>query len=262
MIKKVAAILLILTMVFTLTGCDVSNIFSYWDGITKDQTIKYVQDTLQEKYSEDFSVKNLAIRSGSSWDANPILLADCSPISDENIVFEIEVYVRGKDEDRIRRMYDNYIQNVVRKQLKQTIDEVLAENYENFVSQVFVTPLNYWYDSGLRSANNATIKNFSESFTDNDDNYTLVYIAIKESEKDFDKIKNALQELSNNFYSLNVSIDCYYTDEHTIEQCKKTIGKSYKEIGITDILRTGNFEMDDFVFFNDDRGLVYIPKDD
>ncbi len=248
--KKIFAGILVLVFALTMSGC------VYWDGLSESEAREFVEKTLEEKYGEEFVVKQMYLKAGS-WDTASDLMADCSPKSDENIVFSTQTLAIGKE----RVMSDNYIQNVVRKQLKQIIDNVLAEYYENFVSQVFVTPLNYWYDSGIRSVNNATIKNFSESFTNNDDNYTLVYIAIKTSEKDFDNVKNALQKMCNNFYSLNVSLDCYYTDEHTIERCKENIDKSYREIGVTEILRRGNFEMDEFVFFNDGRGLVYIPKD-
>ena len=257
MVKKIISI--VLASVFlslTLSGCDfIRSFFEYWDGMTISETKSYIKEALKEKYGEEFIVNYVNTHSGYYYTE---LIGSCSPKSDETITFDFEANHFSKN----REMFDNYIQNVVRKQLKQKIDDVLKENYENFASQVFVTPLNYWYDSGLRSANDVTIKNFSDSFADDNDNYTLVYIAINNSEKDFDKIQNVLKKMTDNFYSLNVSIDCYYTDEQTIEQCKETTDKSYREIGITDILRTGHFEMDDFVFFNDGKGLRYIPKKD
>ena len=258
MVKKVISVVLVSVFLsLTLSGCAdfVKSMLSYWEGMSKSEARELIEGELEGKYSEEFSVLNTYKRGGDGF---TYLLADCSPKSSSDIVFEIESFEVGGG----YIIRDNYIQNVVRKQLKQKIDDVLKENYENFASQVFVTPLNYWYDSGIRSANNATIKNFSESFTDDDDNYTLVYIAIKNSEKDFDKIKNALQKMSDNFYSLNVSIDCYYTDEQTIEQCKENMNKSFREMGMDYILESSEFEKDEFVYFNDDRGLTYISKKD
>ena len=258
MVKRIISVVLASVLLsLTLSGCAdfVKSMFSYWEGMSKSEVRELIEGELEGKYSEEFSVLNTYKRGGDGF---TYLLADCSPKSSSDIVFEIESFEVGGG----YIIRDNYIQNVVRKQLKQKIDDVLKENYENFASQVFVTPLNYWYDSGIRSANNATIKNFSESFTDDDDNYTLVYIAIKNSEKDFDKIKNALQKMSDNFYSLNVSIDCYYTDEQTIEQCKENMNKSFREMGMDYILESSEFEKDEFVYFNDDRGLTYISKKD
>ena len=255
--KRFFAAVMVLLSVVTLSGCKEVPSFmpSFWDGLTRLGAEEYVQNTLQEKYGEEFVVTSMGIHSGQYYRE---LVGTCSPKSDENIAFNFEVNSFGEQ----RELYDDYIQNVVRKQLKQNIDEVLSTHYDNFASEVYVTPLTSWYDSEIRLTSEATIKNFSESFTDNDENCTLAYIVIKNSETDFNKIENALQEMCVNFYQLNVFIDCYYTDNETIERCKGESGKLYGEIGMVDILRSGGFEKDDYVFFNDGRGLVFISNND
>ncbi|MGN0678331.1 MAG: hypothetical protein ACI4JS_01585 [Oscillospiraceae bacterium] len=259
--KRVIASIMVLLAIMTLPGCKIINFFTeYWDGMTKSETMEYVQDALREKYSEEFKVKKLAYRGGSSWDAHPILLANCSPVSDEDIVFEIEVYVLGEGENQRRKMYDNYIQNVVRKQLKKSIDDVLKSNYESFASEVFVTHLDRFYNSGILSVNEATVENFSNSFTDQEANKTMVWIALNIADKEDGtvKLEKILRNMISGFYLLNVYVEIYYTNEETIKLCNEEVSqKNPDHWEVKHILTSGKFPTEYFAYFNDERGLKY-----
>ena len=85
--RKFAAIILIMAMLFTLTGCKA---FSYWDGMTKNQAKRYICKELEEKYSEKFTVIE-TYRTGTGY-----LWANCAPKSDESLVFQARVDSYGK----------------------------------------------------------------------------------------------------------------------------------------------------------------------
>lgn len=199
--KRFFAAVMVLLSVVTLSGCKEVPSFmpGFWDGLTKHGAKEYIQDTLQEKYGEEFEVISMGIRSGQYYRE---LVGTCSPKSDENIAFNFEVNNFGGQ----RELYDDYIQNVVRKQLKQNIDEVLSTHYDNFASEVFVTPLTSWYDSGIHSVDEATIKAFSESFSDQKENETSVWIILLEEEKKYgiDKLEIVLHDMIPKVYSLNI----------------------------------------------------------
>lgn len=61
---------------------------SYWDGLTKQGAREYIQDTLQEKYGEEFVVVSIGIRSGQYYRE---LVGTYSPKSDDSIAFEFEI---------------------------------------------------------------------------------------------------------------------------------------------------------------------------
>ena len=247
--KKIIAGILVLVFALTMSGC------VYWDGLSKSEAREFVEKTLEEKYGEEFVVKQMYLKAGS-WDTASDLMADCSPKSDENIVFSTQTLAIGKE----RLMRDDYIQNVVRKQLKQNIDEVLSTYYDNFASEVYVTPLTNWYDSGIRSTNEDIVKKFSESFSNQEENRTSVWIILEKEEKKYgtDKLKGVLQDMIPGFYSLNIFIDCIFADEDTIKLCKeesKSINTNRWKV--KQIVRNGNFPIEMFIIYNDERGLVY-----
>lgn len=256
MIKKVAAIILVLTMIFTLTGCDVPNIFSYWDGMTKSQAKEYICQELEEKYGEEFEVVSMGIRSGQYYKE---IVGTCSPKSDETIAFDFEVNHFSEN----RQLRDNYIPNVVRKRLKESIDKVLSEHYDNFASEVYVTPQISFYDSGIRSASEATVKAFSESFNQADegkDYRTSVWIVLSNKEYvDIDKLKNAIEEMSLDFYSLKVHIDCFYGDQETINICNEKANEiTTNHFEVMDITYNSDFRRERFIYHGDKRELVYV----
>lgn len=249
--KRFFAAVMVLLLVVTLSGCKEVPSFmpGFWDGLTKLGAEEYVQNTPQEKYGEEFVVTSMGIHSGQYYRE---LVGTCSPKSDENIAFEFEVNHFSEN----RTMKDNHIQNVVRKQLKQNIDEVLSTHYDNFASEVYVTPLTKWYDSGMSSASETTVKTFSETFAQNgkDDkeefNKTSVWIILSNNEPaDIDKLNSIIQEMTLDFYSLNVYIDCFFADQDTINLCnEKANSTDSSRWDVQVITRNGNFRWDRFIY--------------
>ncbi|MBD5128385.1 MAG: hypothetical protein HDT43_00445 [Ruminococcaceae bacterium] len=256
--KRFLAAVMVLLSVVTLSGCKEVPSFmpSFWDGLTKAGAREYIQNALRDKYGEEFEVVSIGVRSGQYYRE---LVGTCSPKSDENIVFNYEVNNFGGE----RTVYDEYIRNVIRKQMKENIDNVLSKYYETFASEVNVMPLHPSFDSGIRSASEATVKAFSESFAQSDEkdtNKTGVWIVINKSESaDIDKLNNAIQEMTLDFYSLYMCIDCFFGDQETINICnEKANDIKSNHFEVMNITYDSDFRRDGFVYYEEE--LVYIPN--
>ena len=60
------------------------------------------------------------------------------------------------------------------------------------------------------------------------------------------------------FYSLNIYIDFFFADDETVRLCdEKAENVSADHWAVKQIARKGNFPMEMFVIYNDERGLVY-----
>ena len=253
MIKKVVAILLILTMVFTLTSCDVSNKFSYWDGMTKSQAMKYVQDTLQEKYGEEFVVNSIGKHSGEHYTE---LVGSCSPKLNKDICFEIEV----NNFTGSRILYDGYIQAVVRQEIKRNVDNVLSQYCDLFATEVDVHGLSDLYDSGILSVKEATVKNYSEALPDT--NETSIWIALNDFEIQ-ENLNYIVEEITSNFYLMHAFIHFYYVTDNIIKKCIEETNI----YGPTDRLvfyriLNGHYPCDAFAYNGQKNRLVQIESTD
>ncbi len=228
--RVIASIMIAVFVTVSFSGCKLRNsLTEYWDGMTKRETMEYVQDALQEKYSEEFKVKKLAYRSGSSWDTNPTLLAYCSPLSDENIVFQIEVDVFGEDEKRKRYMDDTYIQSIVGREMRIKAEQVLSQYVENFAVEIYVRGTSSTYDSKILSSNEATIENFTNALPE--DNLSTIWFVfdINEFDSDYDRTAAYVEEIVDEYYLTNGCIICCFVSFDIVNECKEKIASNHIE---------------------------------
>lgn len=230
--RKIIAVILLLSTVLTFTGCNALDIIgsftSYWEGMTKKETVEFIKNELNAKYGEDFDVRALYKRSGTAWDAPPILLGNCSPQNDSNIIFEIEALAIGKDERYKIEMKDTYIQSIVGKEMRKKAEEVLSKYFKNYAVEVYVYGLAYAYDSKIRSSAEATIENFISALPD--DNHSVIWIAIDNNEAiHLDTLSSYLEEMTRMFSLSNCSIDCYYVSSDIVQYCKESIETNHIE---------------------------------
>lgn len=215
---------MVLVSVFTLSGCREVPSFmpSYWDGLTKQGAKEYIQNALQEKYGEEFDVKRTSKRSGYSYTE---LLADCSPVSDESLVFQIEANHFSEN----RNMTDTYIQSIVGREIRNKTEDVLSKYFKNFAVEVYVYGLASSYDPKILSPDKATIENFTNVLPQ--DNLSVIWIAFDESDigKDYDETKKYIEEIVKNFGLLNCGINCYFVSSDIVQQCKKKVITNHVE---------------------------------
>lgn len=205
--KKIFAGILVLVFALTMSGC------VYWDGLSKSEAREFVEKTLEEKYGEEFVVKQMYLKSGS-WDTASDLMADCSPKSDENIVFSTQTLAIGKE----RVMRDTYIPSIIRSEILDIINSVLSEYSIQYVVDVDVQGLYDDYDSGIRSADDATIKNFTEALPDI--NITDIWIALNDKDNLFhDNVQTIVEKMTTDFYYTNALIHFYYVTDDVINRC-------------------------------------------
>ncbi|MBD5130359.1 MAG: hypothetical protein HDT43_10645 [Ruminococcaceae bacterium] len=217
--KRIIAAIMILVLAVTLSGCKEVPSFmpSYWDGLTKAGARAYIQNALRDKYGEEFVVKELAKRSGYYFTD---LLADCSPSSDESLVFQVECW-NFKNHDR--ELIDTYIQSIVGREMRNKAENVLSKYCENFAVEVYVYGLASDYDSKIQSADMATIENFTNALPD--DNLSVVWIAFDENEigDKYDETIKYIEEIVKDFGLSNCYIDCYFVSLDIVNQCNEKI---------------------------------------
>ncbi len=223
--RVIALIMMAVFVTVSFSGCKVINsLTEYWDGMTKGEAQEYIQNTLQEKYGEEFEVKGMYLK-GGTWNTSSDLLANCSPKSDEKIVFAIEVIAIGNE----RMIHDTYIQALVGNEMRSKIESVLSSNFKNFAAEVYVYGLADAYDSGIRSSNEASIENFTKALPEN--NWSVIWIAFDKNEilSDFNRINIYIKKIVEHFSLSNCHINCYFVTSDTVNQCKEKINTNHIE---------------------------------
>lgn len=228
MVKKIVSVVLVSVLLsLSLSGCGVvKSFFTYWDGMTKSEVREYVQTALKEKYGEEFVVKHLA-KTGANYYTPSALLVKCSPKSDESIVFDVEVDVFGKEENHSRVMYDTYIQSIVGREMRIKAEQILSKYVKNFAVEVYVRGLSGVYDSKIRSADKATIENFTNALPEN--NASTIWIAFDQSEfnSDYERVTGYVKEIVDEYYLTNGIIKCYFVSTEIVDKCKTKIAENH-----------------------------------
>lgn len=107
--KKYVSVMLILILILSLTGCE--RIY------TKKDMIRYAENTLEDKYGEEFQVRGELFNvSGSCFEAN------VSPVNNPEIIFEVSYNAAGSEYN-----FDYYIEALVASQYKELAEKELAE---------------------------------------------------------------------------------------------------------------------------------------
>ncbi len=221
-IKKIISVITALALVLSMSGC-------YWKGKTKYHSEQLILDALEERYGEEFFIRQMAVR--SSRGGRP-LAAYCSPKDDEEIIFEVEYY-------EISGLRDTYIPMIVRREMKEKIDTVLAQYYEDFAVEVSVTNLVDGHESGLTNADEASIVTYSEATPE--DSITSIFIAINEEEiHDYTEIETALIDCMKAFHYTRTNIKCYFVNTDVISDCKEVLtNNNYDNLEIMTVLSPG-----------------------
>ena len=214
MVKKIISVVLVSVFLsLTLSGCAdfVKSMFSYWEGMSKSEVRALIEGKLEEKYSEEFSVLNTYKKGGDGF---TYLMADCSPKSSSDIVFEIEAFEVGGG----YIIRDTYIPSIVRVEMLEIINSVISEYSDKYAADVNVEGLYDEYDSRIRIAENATIKNFSEALPDK--NSTDIWIALNDKNNSVhNDIQNIVEKIVADFYYTNAIIHFYYAEDDIVQKC-------------------------------------------
>ena len=110
--------MMLLTLVFSLSGCK--------KVYTKKDMIEYAEQTLEDKYGEEFQVRGDVFNvRGSSYSAN------VSPVNNPDIIFEAGYNVAGSEAS-----HDFYIEALVASQYKELAQKELEELSCDYYLQV------------------------------------------------------------------------------------------------------------------------------
>ncbi len=116
--KTCLFVMLILALVFSLSGCK--------KVYTKKDMIEYAEQTLEDKYGEEFQVRGDVFNvRGSSYSAN------VSPVNNPEIIFEVGYNATGS-----KASLDYYIEALVASQYKELAEKELEELSCDYYLQV------------------------------------------------------------------------------------------------------------------------------
>ncbi len=252
-INRILSVITALALALSMSGC-------YWEGKTKWRSEQLLLNELEEKYNEEFIIRQIGVSSARS--GGP-LVAYCSPKDDKELVFETELYQFGENIS----LCDMYIQSIVRRDMKRQIDSVLSEYYDNFASEVYVSGLTPNYDSGIRNADTVTIKSFTEALPST--NGSSIWIAISKNEiddiYDITTFSDILNKAVDQFYYTTASIDFFVVSDLIVQNSINEIENNYDIINITTVLVDGKcisdndyYVMHGFRYLGNSIGLDYV----
>ncbi|MDE7251326.1 MAG: hypothetical protein K2O32_00065 [Acetatifactor sp.] len=186
---------------------------------------------LREKYGEEFIVHDVYSKASHEY------FADCSPTSNEEIVFQAAVWKDGSGV-----VYDEYVEGIVARELEKEMEEELQKYYDSFFVKVY---LSGGYDARhaeVNSVQDITMEEYVKRFNplrcridigidaeEGNDHFEEEY-AFYESVQE--KISNQkcpplyvgyynmdeeLQEWCNDFFTYNAG--AYYTYTHKRAEC-------------------------------------------
>ncbi len=226
--RKILSVITALALVLSMSGC-------YWKGKTKNQSEKAILNELEERYGEEFFVRQMGL---SSRTGRPVT-AYCSPKDDEEIVFEVALYQFGESENYY--LEDTYIPMIVRREMKEKIDTVLAKYYDDFAVEVEIDNLVSGHESGITNADEASITTYSEAMPDDSAASASVFIALNEEDfDDYTEIQDVLVECVKDFHYTFARIECYFTDTNIISDCQEVLNNSnYDSLEIMTVLSPG-----------------------
>ena len=230
MVKKIVSVVLVSVFLsLSLSGCGViKSFFTYWDGMTKSEVREYVQTALKEKYGEEFVVKHLA-KTGANYYNSSDLLTKCSPKSNESIVFQVEVIALGEGDEHQRILSDTYIQSIVGKEMRIKAEQILSKYVKNFAVEVYVWGIPSAYDSGIRSADEATIENHTNAIPEKNASTIWIAFDINEFNSDYERTEEYVKEIIDEYYLTNGLFDCYFVYPDIVEECKKKIANNHAD---------------------------------
>ena len=226
-IKKLLLTITALAIVLSLSGC-------YWEGKTKWHSESIVLNELEERYNEEFIIRQIGVSSARS--GRPIV-AYCSPKDDEEIIFETAVYQFGSSGSYY--LEDTYIPMIVRREMKEKIDTVLGKYYDDFAVEVEIDNLASGHASGITNADEASIITYSEAAPE--DSGTSIFIALNEEDfDDYSEIQDVLVECVKDFHYTFARIECYFTSTDIIQNCQDVLNNSnYDSLEIMTVLSPG-----------------------
>ncbi|MDE7251316.1 MAG: hypothetical protein K2O32_00015 [Acetatifactor sp.] len=195
--------------------------------------IAMTKRVLREKYGEEFIVHDVYSKASHEY------FADCSPVSNEEIVFQAAVWKDGSGV-----VYDEYIQNIVAREIEKGIEEELQKYYDSVFVKVYITGgVDVLYGE-VKSAQDVTMEEYikrvnpsrcwidvgidAEDGKDHLEEEYAFYESIQE------KINNQkcpplhvvcynmdaeLQEWCNDFFTYNAG--AYFTYTHKLAECNE-----------------------------------------
>lgn len=203
----------ILVLLLSVTGC--KKIY------TRKDMIEYAEQTLEDKYGEEFQVRGDVFNvRGSSYSAN------VSPVNNPEIIFEVGYNIEGSVHN-----YDLYIESIVALQYKVLVEEQLGE-----------IPCDYYLSARLYLSDNdnpitdteISIEDYNKIINEKYQNphYTLYFsrdILVESDEYIYDMLVSIIEAEE----PKNPSLSVFILREEDLELVKTELSERYELDGST-----------------------------
>ncbi len=214
--KTCLLVMLIFALVLSLSGCK--------KVYTKKDMIENAEQTLEDKYGEEFQVRGDVFNvRGSSYSAN------VSPVNNPDIIFEAGYNVAGSEYN-----HDFYIRALIASQYKELAEkklEGLSCNYYLKVKIFYSESENLITDTGI------TIEEFNNITEESQEIEYFLYLSkdmLKESDEYIYETILSIMELREGRF------DIFFLLEEDLEQVKSNYSERYSLDGATmDLLYDG-----------------------
>lgn len=183
---------------------------------TEGSGIRMARKALQEKYGEEFIIHDV-------WSKSPgEFYADCSPVSNEEVVFQAVFWNDGSGIE-----YDEYLQGVISRKISDRFQEELGQIFDDCYVYTSIP-----YTAGVEFDNvpETTIEQYVKRYREerSEGGYWVVYVFInleREQEGDVEREYEYFSQVGSKWIEKkqtpNIYIELYGVDEETRNWCEE-----------------------------------------
>ena len=197
---KVLAILLLFCML--LSGCNEWKNYIHTDA----SLTRAAEKALEKKYDEEFIIHKVWVACQTTF------YAVCSPKSDEEVVFEAEIWKDG------RGVYqDEYAEGVV----AQCIAKKISPEVEEVYGKCFVSPRVFHSEKEFASVEKLTLEDYMNEVKDADGLIRVFVMKGTVSDREMEKEYKYISEKLSVGIMQNMTCSIYFVDDVTMSLCRE-----------------------------------------
>lgn len=253
---------------------------AFWDdhpfltrSLSKDK--KLIAKALEKKYGEEFTVVSFEDGGGGPFQTSmgTCIASDyfwysalCMRNSD-GVYFKTNARfpIMSSITDTAEIRYTTFVQVLVAREIENALSDELRKVCGDFVIYTHIDK--ELFDSGILSADEATAENFAaalqrekEERGDNSSSNTRsdvsIYIVIpEETAPENNELYAALGAVTEKFYTMYVSVECYFADAKTLEECR-TLADDKADLRGSKISSVLHDPVSSAFYYKPDEGLV------
>ena len=253
---------------------------AFWDdhpfltrSLSRDK--KLIAKALEKKYGEEFTVVSFESGSGGLFQTS---MGTCIPSdkiwysvlcmrNSDGVYFKTDARLPTINSitDTAVISFTTFVQALAAREIENALSDELRKVCGDFVIYTHIDK--EYFDTGILSADEATAENFAAALQrekeERGDNSSFVtksdvsiYIVIpEETAPDNNELYAALGAVTEKFYTMYVSVECYFADAETLEECR-TLADDKADLRGNKISSVLHNPVSSAFYYKPDEGLV------